>query len=422
MAVGKGAERVHELPPTGRWARWGWITTPITMFAASRLISGILLDVGADRQIALTENTPAYKVTEPTEASPGYLGVVSNWDGQWYRSIVESGYPIPMPVVDGQVVANEWAFAPAYPMLVRVVTALAGLDFPLAASLVSLACSGLAVVLLYRMLLQTGDRFVAFTAVLGLCAFPGAPILQVAYSESLALLLVVLALIVLRRHRYGWLMLVAAGLALTRPVVLPLAAVIGVHWLIRWRNSADSFPTRERWWAGASAIVTASLIGLWPIAVAGATGTSDAFVQTMSAWPSNQGDVLGPFGTWLVLAVTTPGVVTVFVGAVLVVIVYAVTREGSRSWGPELRAWSLLYPLFIIAATRPAAGIVRYLVLSIGPLWPLPDPAPSDETRRQHVLRWAMPLAFATAGFVGQYYWVTEVFTISQDPAAQPFP
>lgn len=35
----------------------------------------------------------------------------------------------------------------------------------------------------------SGDQFVAFAVVLGVCAFPTAPLLQVAYSEGLALLL-----------------------------------------------------------------------------------------------------------------------------------------------------------------------------------------------------------------------------------------
>ncbi len=36
----------------------------------------------------------------------------------------------------------------------------------------------------------------------------------------------------------------------------------------------------------------------------------------------------------------------------------------SRAWGPELRAWSWAYLLFLFAVTGMHSGIWRYLVLS----------------------------------------------------------
>lgn len=413
----------HRVPPSLRilWSRWRWMLVPLTIFGLTRMISGYLLSVGAQRQVALTEDSPAYHLTTPTDASPGYLGVISNWDGQWFRSIAESGYPVPLPMEDGQVVQNEWAFSPGYPTLVRLVMMLTRTDFPLAATVVSLVCSGLAVLLVYRLLMTRADSFVATTAVLGLCSFPASPILQVAYSESLALLLVVTALVLLTQRRYGWLVVVAFALCLTRPLTLPLAAVIGVHWLVRWRRSDDLFPVRDRLWAGGAALASAMFMGVWPLIAAVVTGTTDAFTATIAAWPGNSGDQ-GLLTNWLVLAATGVGPVTVFVLMVLMFLLYAVFRRGSRNLGADVRAWSLIYPVYMLAVTRPNAGVLRYLVLAVGVLWPLPDLVPERESRVQFVVRWAMPILFAIASMVGQYYWVTRIFIINGDPGMQPFP
>lgn len=119
---------------------------PLTIFFVARAISGVMLAVGANRQAALDDASGGYKVTVPTPESPGYLGVVTNWDGQWYRAIAEHGYPAALPQVDGDVVPNEWAFTPGYPLTVRAVMFLARIDFPLAATIVSLVCGATAMV------------------------------------------------------------------------------------------------------------------------------------------------------------------------------------------------------------------------------------------------------------------------------------
>lgn len=403
------------------WLRWRWMTVPLGIFAATRVVAGIFLTIGAGRQVALTETTSAYKVTVPTPASPGYLGVVSNWDGQWLRSIAENGYPLPLPTVDGRVVASEWAFSPGYPMLVRLVMWLSGLEFPMAASLVSISCSGVAIVVLYGLLRHRGDAFSALTVVLALCCFPAAPVLQVAYTEGLTLLLLVAALGSLAGRRYVWFALAALGLALTRPLMVPLAGVLVLHSFLRWRGrGTDSFPTRERVTLATLTIVVVALVGLWPITAGLIAETPNAFAGTISAWPGNQGGH-GMLTNWLTLSFSV-GAVGMFVAVLVAVIGYAVLRPRSSFFGVELRAWSLVYPLYMLALTRPNAGIVRYLLLSIGTVWPLAEVKPHRETRVEATMRWLFPLLFAVLGLVGQYYWVTRVFTIDESPATQPYP
>ena len=81
--------------------------------------------------------------------------------------------------------------------------------------------------------MSTGDRVAALTVVLGLYVFPASPIFQVGWPESLALLLMVIAFVLLGQRRYGWVLPVAVGLALTRRIVLALAIVIALHWVTR---------------------------------------------------------------------------------------------------------------------------------------------------------------------------------------------
>ena len=76
----------------------------------------------------------------------------------------------------------------------------------------------MAVCLLYRLVSERGDRFTATMAVLALCCFPSAVLFQLAYSEALAVLLIVTAVWFLRRHQYVCVLVAGILLSLTRPL------------------------------------------------------------------------------------------------------------------------------------------------------------------------------------------------------------
>jgi hypothetical protein len=409
------------MPPT-RYLERCWFLVPLLIFAATRVVAGVMLAIGAGRQVAISDTTASYKVTTPSPESPGYLGVVSNWDGQWYRSIAENGYPLHLPRVDGDVAPSEWAFSAGYPFIVRLCMAMLRIDFPLAASIVSLACAATAVTLLYSLVRDRMDDYAATTLVLALCCFPSAPVLQVAYTESLALLLVALALRALARREYGWFVGWAVILSVTRPVLLPLAAVCFLVWIIRWRNRrTEEFPQRERWVAGAAGVTCVALTGAWPTIAALATGDATAFTATMAAWPTNK-SMGGPSVNWLTLAMTQPAVIGAFVLPVLAIVIYAAVRRPAAALPHAWRWWAPVYMLYILAATKPNAGILRYVLIAIFPLAPLLEPSAQTGKRSDIVLQWSVPLLFAFAGLVGQYYWVTRIFTIDEAPSLQPFP
>src|SRR5690606_30203783 len=96
----------------------------------------------------------------------------------------------------GAVTQNAWAFFPLYPGIVRLLSTVTGLGWTSVAPTLSLACGGAAMLVVHRLVARTGRLLTArrpglpLATVAVVSVFPSAPVLQVAYTESLALLLV----------------------------------------------------------------------------------------------------------------------------------------------------------------------------------------------------------------------------------------
>ena len=63
--------------------------------------------------------------------------------------------------------------------------------------------------------------------------FPVSPVLQVPYAESLNLLLLAAALLLVVERRYLWAMPVVVLMCLSRPTGVPFAATVGLLFLYR---------------------------------------------------------------------------------------------------------------------------------------------------------------------------------------------
>jgi hypothetical protein len=399
-----------------------WMLAPLTIFLVARAISGVMLAVGASRQAAIDDASGGYKVTVPTPESPGYLGVVTNWDGQWYRAIAEHGYPAALPQVDGEVVPNEWAFTPGYPLTVRAVMFLARIDFPLAATIVSLVCGATAMVVIYGMVRERLDDHAAKTLVLALCLFPSAPVFQVAYTESMALLFVALALKALTKRAYGWVVVWAALLSVTRPVLLPLAMLIALVWVLRWRRRhVEAFPQRERVVLAMVGFTCMAMVATWPVIAAVVVRDPGAFTDTMASWPINKA-LGGANVNWLTLTWEYPALLGLLVFPLIAVVVFTALRPGGRSWPTTWRWWAPIYVLYILIATKPSAGILRYMLLAMFPLAPLLRAKPGPSGTPDAVARAVCVIALVGMGLVGQYFWATEIFTIDRAPDRQILP
>ena len=394
------------------------VLVPLAIFGVSRIVDGLILTAASTHQVALELTAPAYVVTTPVPASPGYLGVVSNWDGQWYRLIAEQGYPAALPRVDGHVAQNAWAFYPGYPYLVRFGMTLSGGSFPIVATVTSLLLGALAAVLVHRLLLPAG-RFAAGATVACLVMFAASPVLQTAYSESLALVLVAGSLLALRHRCYGLVLVLGLALSVTRPVVLPLAAVVVAHGLVRFHRERGEFALRDRTAAVGLAALLVVSTGLWPLIAGLVTGRPDAFFATQAAWPANQGSG-GLFGSWLGNLVTGTTPIRLVITVCLVAGVLLITlRRSAAVWGLELRVWALAYPLFILATARPTPSILRYGILAIAIFWPIPE---NPATRRDEVARWIVLGVLLLSGLATQFIWVNHVYTIQVTDGNIPYP
>src|SRR3954469_8170817 len=142
-----------------------WFSVPLGIFALTRLVDAVAIVLMARHQIpasSLPSGVAVPTVVDP----PSYLSAIQSWDGQWYRQIVEHGYPTTLPTRDGVVQQNAWAFYPGYPALVWLVTRL-GASFGVAASVVSLSAGAGAMCVLYRMLLARSGAWLGGRAAAG---------------------------------------------------------------------------------------------------------------------------------------------------------------------------------------------------------------------------------------------------------------
>jgi hypothetical protein len=371
------------------------VVISLAVYAATRVFAWVVISRAATHQ----------QPSVWTSQHPGYLDMASLWDAQWYRIIATQGYPVPLPVdANGVVQQNAWAFFPGFPYLVKAVMAVTGLSFPAAAVLTNLVLGALLVVVVLALLQRVAGRHAGLAGVVLLCVFPSAPTLQIAYSEALGLLLLALALLWLVQRRYALTAVVVVLLALTRPVVAPLAGVVLVHLILRWRaHPADPFPTRERVHVVVVGLLSALSSLLWPAIVGWSTGVSMAYAHTQAAWRT--GGEVRPFSPawWIARLLFGDDAALVVVLGALIYAAVVLSPVGRRVGG-ELQAWLLLYPVYLAAATEPWTSTYRYLLL----LFPLGSVV-AGSLRSRPRLMWAGVALLALVGLALQVRWVDEL-------------
>lgn len=396
---------------------------PLVVYAATRTIDAIFILIAARHQIAIPRGDTGlagYYIFAASPASPGYGSVASNWDGQWYLSIVTHGYPTTIPRdATGHALQNQWGFYPAYPLLVGAIMRITGLGFVVIAPLLSAVLGAIAVTVMFRLVSQTAGRFAASATVILVCTYMAAPAMQIAYTESLALLLLCTALLLLRNRRYGWLIPVLMTLALTRAVGLAFVPVLVVHGISRYRRrSEEPFSVPNQWRVVGLVCLAIAATGLWPAIAAVATGDSSAYVQTMSAWGSTgELRVLIQFPVFLWSEEGAVGVI--LLAFVIWWVTSTVLRKGSAAWGPEVRAWAGFYPLYLLLATAPGTSNVRHLFLAFPLMWPFPEGFTSTSDRRR---RAAMVVILAICGIATQWVWISQFLVVSSPPGGRAFP
>lgn len=372
----------------------------IAVYSASRLVTtGILMSFAARQE-----------ANAWTAARPGYGDFARLWDGHWYYIIAVSGYPDAIPRdASGLALENAFAFMPVYPFLVRTIMLASGLDFATAAVAISAVAGGGAALLFHRLMrvwLAPGTALLATTL---FCVAPLSPIYQVAYAESLHLVLLLAALLLVIERWWVPLAFVVTAMALTRPSGLAFALALALYALRRFRRrQADPFPPRER--ASVAAVVAvAGLAGLaWPGIVALATGDLTGYVDTELAWrrPYLGPVELMPFTAWWQGAQWWLGDVRgpVLLGVVLAAAAASFALPAMRRMPVELRCWIVAYAVYLLAVFFPQSSTFRLLV----PLAPLLGAVAAGalSPRWPRGVRIALAVALVVASVAAQVGWV----------------
>lgn len=354
-----------------RWAQAPHALRIAAIYLCARLVTTILLVVAASQSTSLSR----------FGAQPGLGDFVLGWDAQWYWSVADFGYPTVLPLTDsGEVAENTWAFMPVFAYAAKIV----GLPFGswgLGAFLISFVSGYFACLVLHRLLRAHIGRSAATWAVVFFAAGPLAAMFQVAYAETLFLLLLFLALDAVERRRYAWLYLLIPLMAFTRPGVLAFALYLGLHGILRWvRRGEEPLPARHIVHIIAGGAVATVCGFAWQVIAGMATGDPGAYLATELAWRRHwvAGGVDGfiPFEGWLQAAQFWfgewglpqpwgPIALAVLVVAVGAVMIYS---RAARAVGDDIRLWSASYLLYLLAVFFPQSSTFR-LLLPLSPLW-----------------------------------------------------
>jgi hypothetical protein len=345
-----------------------WWARVLAVYFATRVVTTVIL-----LQFAAGQDANSW-----TGPSPSYSAFASMWDGRWYEIIAASGYPSALPVTDsGHIGENAWAFMPLYPGVVKVVMAVTGLTWAPAAVAVSVLCGAGACLVLYRLLRHSLNGSQALVGVLLFCVAPTSPLLQLAYAESMAMLLTATVLLLLVQKRWLAVVPVVLLLGLTRPSGLAFAAALGLYVLYRVvRRRKEPFP-REQWLPAVGLTVWGLVVGfLWPAVAWAVTGSLTAYTDTELAWraayigyqellPLTPWFQSGAWwGTWWFQA---PAVGI----AIVVLLVAAFLGILAAPWTRRLdvfsRAWVAGYGFYLFTFFFPQSSTFRLL----GPMFPL---------------------------------------------------
>jgi hypothetical protein len=406
--------------------RWVWrigparirlsIWLPLAIFGLTRLYGFVIIALASRQQVALPspQHPGIYQFTAHP-ASPGYLGLITNWDGQWYERIATLGYQLPgrAPGQGEPGVADAlhaFAFLPGFPAVVGALMALTGLSFAVCVTIVNLAAGGAAMVVMFALLERTAGRFVAGAAVLLTSCFVAAPLFQAAYSESISLLLVCTVLLLIAQRRYPWAIAAVVLLSLTRLVTPPLSVVVIVHAFVRYRRrEQDPIRRGEAIWMAVLGVLSAASVSLW-------STIASSITSGVTVTGANRGSVSGAVRAgrlgWFTNSYEHIGWIGVMGLVALAILLVALALSPlTRTWGLEVRTWFAIYPIFLLFTAGVHTGLFRYLLLAFPlALLIVGSPAPDTIPRK----RAALVIALSVIGLALQIPWVSHALVVTQ--------
>jgi hypothetical protein len=163
----------------------------------------------------------------PTDAPPS-LQPFFRFDATWYESLWHSGYA-------GPLAAYHAASYPVYPALVRVIGSL-GIGAVLASLLISNLAFAVALFLLYRIASRHLEPRVAALSIWVLALWPWAIFYSYPMGESVELLLIAAAFLLMERGAWLWSGVVAAITGASRPTGILTSLAYAGEFIARVRT------------------------------------------------------------------------------------------------------------------------------------------------------------------------------------------
>ncbi len=347
-----------------------------------------------------------------TSARPGYFDFLNIWDAEWYERIYdhglggEPGYSRVLPLDDaGNVRENAWAFMPGFPLLIRGLNILTGVEWKYLAPLTSTLLSLILALVLFKIFSLKLSESTSLWAVLLFGLSPAAPVLQTGYAETLGLLLLALAIFQLMHHRYLAALPFLVLLSITRPGMVAFAMMLGGMWLVRYykfkRGQVD-FPVLERVKLAGLTVVSGLLGFSWYLFAGWYTGRPDAYLATELAWRFGytQKQQLVPVEGWFIATsyqfgpVLGPVLVVLAVGAA----VQMMFSEPIKALGSELRLWLAGYLFYLLLVFFPQSSTLRILL----PAFPIFGALAVLISNRSRGIKTAVVVALV----IGQLVWL----------------
>ncbi len=226
------------------WRLAAWLLTGILVYLGV-LSSALSMwgDYDQARQRAIAGNWfGAGADASWPDGTKGLARHFATWDAQHYLYLGQVGY--------GPGVKSN-AFYPLWPLVIGWATRLTGWEGVIVGMLLANGFAIGAWVLFHGIAVRRFGRDVADWALLLLLAFPGSLFQRFVYSEALFLLLLMVLWNGLERRRYGWAIVAALLLPMTRGVGAFCVLPIAWHWIERLREVKMR---GIRWRAGWTAI------------------------------------------------------------------------------------------------------------------------------------------------------------------------
>ena len=315
-----------------------------------------------------------------------------NWDGEHYSDLATQGYP-PLGANPSDDALGSYAFFPLYPMLIRALAAVTGLGVGSLAPLISVTAAAAALVLADRWMRRLMGAAGAAAVFVGLVLSPAFPVLQMGYTEGMSLLCLVVAWRSFTTQRWVPYAVAVTVLSLTRPLAVPLAVVALVAAGVAYRRGVRVSRLRAQIFA---ALLTGLSAAVWPAVLWAMTGRPTAYLDAMATFrrDANVPNVLAAAFAYPALGLV------VFVA--LGLFAWISLRMLPAEVPTVVRAWVVVYPLYIAIAAVPSSSPLRYLMFEF-PVALVLVPVP---WLRRPVVRGLVVVAAALLSVLLSSWWV----------------